>query len=84
MRLRHTAFFTLLVCLTVFMFIRPTQTANSPLIISEFRLRGPNGTHDEFIEIYNNTDEAHVVTAAGMMVPFGITKRTNPSDAATA
>jgi hypothetical protein len=26
------------------------------VIISEFRLRGPAGIHDEFIEIYNNTD----------------------------
>lgn len=26
------------------------------LLISEFRLRGPAGDHDEFIEIYNNTD----------------------------
>lgn len=64
MRLRHIAFLTLLVCLTVFMFIRPAQTANSPLIISEFRFRGPGGPADEFIEIYNNTDEAHVVTAS--------------------
>lgn len=26
------------------------------ILISEFRLRGPNGAADEFIEIYNNTD----------------------------
>lgn len=33
------------------------------LIISEFRVRGPNGPNDEFIEIYNNSDVAHTVAA---------------------
>jgi hypothetical protein len=54
------------------MFIRPAQTANSPLIISEFRLRGPGGPADEFIEIYNNTDEAHVVTASDGSSGYGV------------
>ncbi|HEX8653586.1 MAG TPA: FG-GAP-like repeat-containing protein [Pyrinomonadaceae bacterium] len=31
------------------------------LIISEFRLRGPNGANDEFIEIYNNSGADHTV-----------------------
>lgn len=35
----------------------------APLIISEFRLRGPNGPADEFVEIYNNSDAPHIVTA---------------------
>lgn len=30
--------------------------ANINLIISEFRLRGPQGAADEFIELYNNSD----------------------------
>ncbi|HEY9402808.1 MAG TPA: lamin tail domain-containing protein [Pyrinomonadaceae bacterium] len=39
----------------------PTPTpcslpANITLIISEFRLRGPQGAADEFIELYNNSD----------------------------
>lgn len=34
------------------------------LLISEFRLRGPNGANDEFIEIYNNADTPHRVGAA--------------------
>lgn len=34
------------------------------LLISEFRLRGPSGAQDEFIEIYNNSDSTHVVTAS--------------------
>ncbi|MEW6730990.1 MAG: Calx-beta domain-containing protein [Acidobacteriota bacterium] len=28
----------------------------TPVVISEFRVRGPNGGNDEFVEIYNNTD----------------------------
>ncbi len=28
----------------------------TPIVISEFRFRGPNGASDEFVEIYNNTD----------------------------
>lgn len=35
-----------------------------PLVISEFRLRGPNGANDEFIEIYNASDAPHTVTAS--------------------
>ena len=38
-------------------------TATVPLIISEFRLRGPNGPNDEFVEIYNNSDFAHTVNS---------------------
>jgi hypothetical protein len=30
--------------------------AASSVLISEFRLRGPNGADDEFVELYNNTD----------------------------
>lgn len=33
------------------------------LVISEFRLRGPNGANDEYVVIYNNTNAAHTVTA---------------------
>jgi subtilisin-like proprotein convertase family protein len=39
-------------------------TAGS-LIISEFRLRGPSGANDEFIEIYNNSGADHTVADAG-------------------
>jgi hypothetical protein len=43
------------------------QTATAgQLVISEFRLQGPNGANDEYIEIYNNSAAAHtVVTADG-------------------
>jgi hypothetical protein len=41
------------------------QTATAgQLLISEFRVRGPNGANDEFIEIYNNIGADHTVTAA--------------------
>jgi hypothetical protein len=41
------------------------QTATAgQLLISEFRVRGPNGANDEFIEIYNNIGSAHTVVAA--------------------
>jgi len=34
------------------------------LLISEFRLRGPNGANDEFIEIYNNSGSSHAVNSS--------------------
>jgi hypothetical protein len=39
--------------------------ADAQLIISEFRVRGPNGANDEFIEIYNNSGADHTVTGGG-------------------
>jgi hypothetical protein len=46
--------------------IPQTVSAQTPpnagdVIISEFRMHGPNGENDEFIEIYNNTDSNIVV-----------------------
>jgi hypothetical protein len=35
------------------------------LIISEFRLRGPSGANDEFIEIYNNSNAINVQASDG-------------------
>ncbi len=63
---------TLVACVSVFLFATTGRTAVSPLIISEFRLRGPNGANDEFIEIYNNTDSAHVVTATDGSAGYGV------------
>ena len=37
--------------------------AAGSLIISEFRLRGPNGAQDEYIEIYNDSGSPHTVAA---------------------
>src|SRR5215216_2893131 len=38
-------------------------SAAGSLIFSEFRLRGPNGANDEFIEIYNASGAVHTVTS---------------------
>ncbi|HST50692.1 MAG TPA: Calx-beta domain-containing protein, partial [Pyrinomonadaceae bacterium] len=44
------------------------------LIISEFRLRGPNpnGAQNEFIEIYNNTGSPHTVGATDASAGYGV------------
>ena len=34
----------------------PTAIAPGQVLITEFRLRGPGGAADEFVELYNNTD----------------------------
>ncbi|MBA2526365.1 MAG: lamin tail domain-containing protein [Pyrinomonadaceae bacterium] len=34
----------------------PSPTLTPPVVISEFRTRGPNGASDEFVELYNNSD----------------------------
>jgi len=54
------------------------------LLISEFRLRGPGGPADEFIEIYNASGADHVVLAAlgtgyGIAASDGITRCTIPT-----
>jgi hypothetical protein len=50
--------------------------AQARLIISEFRLRGPSGASDEFVEIYNDGDEAFTVEAADGSEGFALV----PSD----
>jgi hypothetical protein len=40
-----------------------TQIQAGQVIISELRLRGPAGAEDEFIELYNNTDQPITVQA---------------------
>ena len=39
----------------------PTPVSAGNVLISEFRLRGPNGPNDEFVELYNNTDSVITV-----------------------
>ncbi|MBC7932414.1 MAG: hypothetical protein H7Z38_17800 [Rubrivivax sp.] len=41
------------------------ETASAQLIIGEFRVRGPNGANDEFIELYNNSGADHTVAGGG-------------------
>src|SRR5262245_38535799 len=65
------------------------QTATAgQLLISEFRLRGPSGAQDEFIEIYNNSGADHTVTAGttdgsgdgyGVAASDGVTRCTIPN-----
>ena len=45
-------------------FAGPAATAGQ-LIISEFRVRGPSGANDEFVEIYNNSGADHTVSDSG-------------------
>jgi hypothetical protein len=40
-----------------------TSAVTSPLIISEFRVRGPSGANDEFVEIYNNSNTSTTVAS---------------------
>jgi hypothetical protein len=49
----------------VVMMLGIAQVAAGQLIISEFRVRGPNGANDEFIELYNNSGADHTVAGGG-------------------
>lgn len=42
------------------------------LIISEFRVRGPSGANDEFIEIYNNSGADHTVADSGAGTGYAV------------
>ena len=48
-----------------------TATAGQ-LIISEFRVRGPSGANDEFIEIYNNSGADHTVIDSGVGTGYAV------------
>jgi hypothetical protein len=62
--LPRVLFLVLVASASVLLFVTTGRTSSSPLIISEFRFRGPNGANDEFVEIYNNTDTDHTVAAS--------------------
>jgi subtilisin-like proprotein convertase family protein len=71
--------FAFIMCLLL-----PAIAYSGPLIISEFRLRGPNGANDEFIEIHNNTASGHTVvsssgTGYGIAASDGVTRCTIPN-----
>jgi hypothetical protein len=62
----------------------PSATLAGTLLISEFRLRGPNGASDEFIEIYNNSGADHTVasisgTGYGVAASDGVLRCTIPN-----
>jgi hypothetical protein len=67
---RRFPFFALAL-LAVFLF-SAYETASAQLIISEFRVRGPNGANDEFIEIYNNSGADHTVTSGGGSTGYAV------------
>jgi hypothetical protein len=48
------------------------QTQPGNVIISELRYRGPNGTRDEFVEIYNNTNSPITVQASDASAGWGL------------
>jgi hypothetical protein len=53
----------------------PPQVPSAPLLISEFRLRGPsalNAANDEFVEIYNNSDSDVMVNAKDGSAGFAL------------
>lgn len=58
--------------------------ASAQLVISEFRVRGPSGANDEFIEIHNNTASDHTVaggsgTGYGVAASDGVTRCSIPN-----
>jgi len=55
---------TFIASASVLLFVTSGRTSSSPLIISEFRFRGPNGANDEFVEIYNQTDSNFTVNSS--------------------
>jgi hypothetical protein len=49
----------------IVMILGLSDIAAGQIIISEFRVRGPNGANDEFIELYNNSGGDHTVAGGG-------------------
>jgi subtilisin-like proprotein convertase family protein len=65
-------------------FAPATTVAAGALQISEFRLRGPGGAQDEFIEIYNASGADHIVsgvagTGYGIAASDGVTRCSIPN-----
>ena len=46
--------------------------AGTTLVISEFRVRGPSGANDEFIELYNISGSAHTVASVAGATGYGV------------
>jgi hypothetical protein len=51
--------------LTLGIVFSDSYSVSAQVIISEFRVRGPNGANDEFIELYNNSGADHTVAGGG-------------------
>ena len=52
--------------------LAPAAASAGQLLISEFRVRGPNGANDEFIEIYNNSGADHTVADSGAGTGYAV------------
>jgi hypothetical protein len=50
----------------------PNTASAGQLVISEFRVRGPNGANDEFIEIENNSGSDHTVADSGIGTGYAV------------
>src|SRR5258708_37709852 len=82
---RSTRFASTLASLAIGLFgaiAQPASAAGS-LIIDAFRLRGPSGAQDEYVQIYNDSGSAHTVAAISgtgyaLAAPHGIRRRTLP------
>jgi hypothetical protein len=59
----HKSLFLIFGCALILFLPIPALAADPSLIISEFRLRGPGGSADEFVEIYNNNDTSVTVVS---------------------
>jgi len=62
----------LFVVVTLMSVALSAHQACAQLIISEFRLQGPNGANDEFIEIYNNSGADHTVAASDASAGYAL------------
>ncbi len=62
---------------TLEIFTDAASAGAGDLLISEFRLRGPGGSTDEFIEIYNNTDSGHAVVASDGSSGYAVVTASN-------
>ena len=65
-------------------FLTTAGDVSAQLIISEFRVRGPNGANDEFIEIYNRSGADHTVASVsgsgyGIAASNGVTRCSIPN-----
>lgn len=52
--------------------VHPAAALAGQIIISEFRLQGPNGVNDEFIEIYNASGANHTVADSGAGTGYAV------------
>src|ERR1044072_3995629 len=61
--LRYSSLLFYAAVFAAFIFVGAAETS-AQLIISEFRVRGPSGANDEFIELYNNSGADQAVAAS--------------------